>query len=39
MQFEDECKEVIVFQIVGSIDEDGYLCWELDFIIDDLMFV
>lgn len=38
MQLEDERKEAIALQIVGSIDEDGYLRREPDAIIDDLMF-
>ncbi|WP_282773905.1 RNA polymerase factor sigma-54 [Phaeodactylibacter xiamenensis] len=38
MQLEDERKEAIALQIVGSIDEDGYLRREPDSIIDDLMF-
>lgn len=38
MQLEDDRKEAIAVQIVGSIDEDGYLRREPDAIIDDLMF-
>lgn len=38
MKLEDDRKEAIAYQIVGSIDEDGYLRREPDAIIDDLMF-
>ena len=38
MEFEDERKEMIAQQIVGSIDEDGYLRRESGAIVDDLMF-
>lgn len=38
LDFKDEKDEVIVRQIVGSIDEDGYLRREVDAILDDLLF-
>lgn len=38
MQIGDERREVIAHQIIGSIDEDGYLRREPSAIIDDLMF-
>ena len=38
LEFEDERSETIARQIVGSIDEDGYLRREPEHIIDDLMF-
>ena len=38
LQFEDEEDEVIARQIIGSIDEDGYLRRDPDAIIDDLIF-
>jgi len=38
LQFADEREELIAKQIVGSIDEDGYLRREPRAIIDDLMF-
>ncbi|MFT4758884.1 MAG: RNA polymerase sigma-54 factor [Paraglaciecola sp.] len=38
LQFADDREELIAKQIVGSIDEDGYLRREPSAIIDDLMF-
>ena len=38
LQFADEREETIAKQIIGSIDEDGYLRREPSAIIDDLMF-
>lgn len=38
LRFEDEEDEIIAHQLVGSIDDDGYLRRDLDAIIDDLMF-
>ncbi|RME11251.1 MAG: RNA polymerase sigma-54 factor, partial [Bacteroidetes bacterium] len=38
LDFKDEKDEIIARQIVGSIDEDGYLRRELDAILDDLLF-
>jgi RNA polymerase sigma-54 factor len=38
LDMEDEKTEAIAHQIIGSIDEDGYLRRELNAIIDDLMF-
>lgn len=38
MQFKDEKEEALALQIVGSIDEDGYLRRDPVAIIDDLMF-
>ena len=38
MEFENEREEIIARQIVGSIDEDGYLRRELDALVDDLLF-
>ncbi|RMG81254.1 MAG: RNA polymerase sigma-54 factor [Bacteroidetes bacterium] len=38
LEFEDERDEIIARQIVGSIDDDGYLRREPVAIIDDLMF-
>jgi RNA polymerase sigma-54 factor len=34
----DETEEIIADQIIGSIDEDGYLRREIDSIIDDILF-
>ncbi len=38
MEFESDTERMIAFQIVGSIDEDGYLRREPDAIVDDLLF-
>lgn len=38
LELGDERKEAIAYQIIGSIDDDGYLRREPDAIIDDLMF-
>lgn len=38
LEFEDEQSEIIARQIIGSIDEDGYLRREPMSILDDLMF-
>lgn len=38
LDFKSEKDEIIARQIVGSIDEDGYLRRELDAILDDLLF-
>ena len=38
MEFENETQALIALQIVGSIDEDGYLRRETDAIVDDLLF-
>ncbi len=38
MEFSNEKEEVIAQQIVGSIDEDGYLRRDIDAIVDDLLF-
>ena len=38
LEFKDEREQAIAFQIVGSIDDDGYLRREPIAIIDDLMF-
>ena len=38
MTFENETRELIAHQVVGSIDEDGYLRRESSSIVDDLMF-
>ncbi len=38
LSFENELDEIISEQIIGSIDEDGYLRREIPAIIDDLMF-
>lgn len=39
LNFSSEREEIIAHQIVGSIDEDGYLRRDPEAIIDDLMFV
>ncbi len=38
LDFEDETTEIIAHQVVGSIDEDGYLRRESIAIVDDIMF-
>ena len=38
MKFEDPMDEVIALQIIGSIDEDGYLRRDPESVVDDLMF-
>lgn len=38
LQFENETDEIIAHQLVGSIDEDGYLRRDPEAIIDDLLF-
>ena len=38
LTFEDEREETIARQIIGSIDDDGYLRREADAILDDLVF-
>lgn len=38
MDFDSEEEEIIAFQIIGSIDEDGYLRREPEAIVDDLLF-
>jgi len=38
MEFENETQALIALQIVGSIDEDGYLRRETEAIVDDLLF-
>ena len=38
LNFKDEREETIARQIVGSIDDDGYLRREIDAILDDLIF-
>ncbi|MDA9773431.1 RNA polymerase factor sigma-54 [Saprospiraceae bacterium] len=38
LDFESEVEETIAFQLVGSIDEDGYLRRDPEAIIDDLLF-
>lgn len=38
LDFNDEKDKIIARQIVGSIDEDGYLRREVDAILDDLLF-
>lgn len=38
MEFQNETDRIIAEQIVGSIDEDGYLRRETDAIVDDLLF-
>ncbi len=38
MEFENENQALIALQIVGSIDEDGYLRRETEAIVDDLLF-
>ena len=39
MEFENESQALIAHQIVGSIDEDGYLRREPDAIVDDILFM
>ena len=39
MEFEDPQDEVIAEQIIGSIDEDGYLRRDVEALVDDLMFM
>ncbi len=38
LDFKEEREEIIARQIVGSIDDDGYLRREIDAILDDLIF-
>lgn len=38
LDFDSEIEEIIAFQLVGSIDEDGYLRRDPEAIIDDLLF-
>ncbi len=38
MNFQSEEEEIIAFQLIGSIDEDGYLRRDPEAIIDDLLF-
>ncbi len=38
MEFEDETQAIVAHQIVGSIDEDGYLRREPEAIVDDILF-
>lgn len=38
LDFKDEREETIARQIIGSIDDDGYLRREIDAILDDLVF-
>jgi len=38
MEFEDPQQEIIAEQIIGSIDEDGYLRRDVEALVDDLMF-
>ena len=39
MEFENESQALIAHQIVGSIDEDGYLRREPDALVDDILFM
>jgi RNA polymerase sigma-54 factor len=38
MDFHDEVHEMIAYQVIGSIDEDGYLRRSPDALVDDLLF-
>ena len=38
IEFDDPTKEIIAQQVIGSIDEDGYLRRDADALVDDLMF-